>query len=269
MKKVLFIIDSFPNYSETFLYNQIYFLLDCGIEVDVIAIKKKFFSENVFHQKMIEYRLNERVGFLRKGINLILLINLLIYPVLSFKILLNYGLKKSLFFIQNIDLFTRSRKYDVVHAHYGHIGALVGDLRKIGIFKNQRLICSFHGEELLPIHLDSYQLRYFNMLKFFDVITANSNYIRGLILKSLKGSDKITFVLPESLDTTYFGNLDQRIVKKDYFSILFIGRLIEWKAPILAIQIVEKLLKLNYNVRLDIVGSGPEYDRCFNYIKKK
>lgn len=268
MKRVLFVIDSFPNYSETFLYNQIYFLLDHGIEVDVIAIKKKAYSQNVLHKKMIEYSLSERVRFLRHGIDPRLLINLLIYPVLSIKMILNCGLKKAFYLIQNFDLFNRFKNFNVVHAHYGHIGALVGDLRKVGVFKNQRLICSFHGEELLPIHLDSYQTRYSNMLEFFDVITANSYYTKELIIKSLNPESKRLIVFPVFVDKIYFEDKKIKIKNADSFNLIFVGRLIELKAPLLAVQIVEKLLKLNYIVRLDIVGSGPEFDRCFNYIEE-
>lgn len=268
MKRVLFFIDSFPNYSETFLYNQIYYLLDSGFYVDVIAIKQKVYSKKVIHQKMMDYKLNEHVSFLRHGLKNRLLVNILLFPIFSFKLLLHNKFRRSLFFIQNIDLFECFKNHDIVHAHYGHIGAMVGDLRKIGLFKSQKLICSFHGEELLPIYLDSYQSRYSNMLEYFDAITANSYYVKDLILKSLRGSESITSILPESLDTGYFRLLDDEVVKCDRFSILFVGRLIEWKAPIIAIQIVEMLLNLKYSVHLDIIGSGPEYDRCIKYISE-
>lgn len=269
MKKVLFIIDSFPNYSETFLYNQIYFLLEKEVYVEVLAIKRKTYPKNILHGKMMKYKLHEKVEFSRHGINLRLLLNTLFYPVSSIKISFKFGLKKAFFLIQNIDIINRFRDFNVVHAHYGHIGALIGDLRSVGFFKNQKLICSFHGEELLPIHLDSYQSRYSNMLKFFDVITANSIYIKDLILSSLSGSEKIIKVLPESLDVGYFEPSVKKNNNQGCFSILFVGRLIEWKAPILAIQIVEKLLTLQHKVRLDIVGSGPEYEKCLGYILSK
>ncbi|MFL0682738.1 MAG: glycosyltransferase family 4 protein [Algoriphagus aquaeductus] len=269
MKRVLFFIDSFPNYSETFIYNQIYYLLDQGFLVEVLSIKKKIYDQNVVHLKMVEYNLQKRVRFLRHGLHMNLFINLLIFPLVSFRLLSSFSFKKSLFLIQNLEIFNNYRYFDLIHVHYGHIGALVGDLRSCGLFENQKLVCSFHGEELLPVYLNSYHSKYSNMIKFFDAITVNSLYTKNLVLNALKIGEQIVYVLPVGLDLNFF---KPSRVSKDQslpFSILFVGRLINWKAPILAIQIVEELLKLNFEVKLNIIGSGPEYKKCYNYVVQK
>jgi colanic acid/amylovoran biosynthesis glycosyltransferase len=266
MKKILFFVDSFPNYSETFIHNQIYYLIDQSFDVEILAIKEKNYSQKIVHQKMIDYTLDSKVKFLRHGINLDMLINFIFSPMFSLRLIRNFPFKKSLFLIQNFDVFNFYRNFDLIHAHYGHVGALVADLRSVGIFKNQRLICSFHGEELLPVYLTSYQRKYTNLVKLFDVITVNSIYTKELIFNTLMGTENIIKILPVSLDVNSFRPFKSSINKNEFFFILFVGRLINWKAPLLAIQIVERLLKKKYKIKLDIIGSGTEYDKCKNYI---
>jgi colanic acid/amylovoran biosynthesis glycosyltransferase len=265
MKKVLFFIDSFPNYSETFLYNQIYFLLDNGVEVQILAIKEKKYSYEILHQKMIEYDLFQHITVLRHGFNISLILNVFLFPKIAFYSFKKFSVKKALFIINSLDILNRFQSIDVVHAHYGHVGAMVADLRAIGLFKYNKLICSFHGEEILPVYIDSYQSKYTNLIKYFNIVTANSFYVKNLLQKSLNGVQKSLIVFPESLDTTLFKPLKKSKLNIEIFSILFVGRLIEWKAPILAIRIIHRLIQLGYKVRLDIVGSGPEFDNCLMY----
>lgn len=66
---------------------------------------------------------------------------------------------------------------------------------------------------------------------------------------------------------------EERLVpkKRDYLSTLnfvFVGSLVEGKQPLLAIQIVEELIKLNYDVTLDLYGDGSLKPDLIDYTVK-
>lgn len=266
MKKVLFFIDSFPNYSETFLYNQIYFLLDNHYEVEIVAIKENIISNNGLHKKMFEYDLFSRVKFMKHGINGRLFFNFLYFPIFSLRLFNKIPLKKAFLYIQNFHLFSKYNSFNLIHAHYGHIGIIVCDLKSIGFFKKSKLICSFHGEELLIINKDSYPKRYSSVIKFCDSITVNSYYILNLVNECIGNLDHKVSILPECLDINFF-NPNKRVHRENnMIKIIFCGRFIKWKAPILAIKIAHELIKLKKDITLDLIGDGSEYEACREYI---
>lgn len=61
----------------------------------------------------------------------------------------------------------------------------------------------------------------------------------------------------------------QNLDNKDRFMLVFSGRLLGWKRPILAIKILEEFLKINKKYNLTIIGEGPEESKIKKYIKKK
>jgi len=68
---------------------------------------------------------------------------------------------------------------------------------------------------------------------------------------------------------TYYDNEKETIVAKEIkeeINIIFSGRLVEGKRPLLSIQVVEDLIKKGYNIHMDIVGDGDERERLEEYI---
>lgn len=266
MSKVLYFIDSFPNISETFLYNQIYYLSDNKVSLNLLAVKANKYQKEVFHRRMFEYNLFEKTSILRHGFSFFIVLNCLLFPSFTFRVIKKFKFKKALFFLNNFDIFSNYRSVQIIHAHYGHIGVLVDNLRDLGFFPNQKLICSFHGEELVPKFIDSYYSKYKGLIRNFDVVTVNSNYLRELVSSSLVGIENKLIVLPVALDSKLFTPAHRSTEDNQLFRLLFVGRLVKRKAPLLAIKIAHRLYQKGFDIRLDIIGSGTEYDLCLNYI---
>ncbi|NVJ86803.1 MAG: glycosyltransferase family 4 protein [Algoriphagus sp.] len=266
MKKILFFIDSFPNYSETFLYNQIYFLLDRQFYVELLALKNNpSYSENL-HDKIIKYNLFKKCTFLNRKVGYQLLRNIIVQPYYSFKIIKLWGLKKGLFLIGNLNYFKYYSQYDVIHAHYGHVGALVCDLKSIGLFQNTKVICSFHGEDLSHKTLNTHKEKYKNIGRLADKVTVNSKYTKECLINSVGESWSNVEIVPVPVDVNFFKPSKKENTEKGFFNLIFCGRLIELKAPTLAIRIVHELVVLGYPVKLKIIGIGPLYDLCEKLI---
>lgn len=266
MKKIVFIIDSFPNYSETFLYNQIYFLIDQGFDVRILALKQNKNLSDSIHQKVSEYNLSKRRVFLTSKIGFEIITNLFFYPLISIRILKFFGIKKGFFIIRNLKVFNTYNSLDVIHAHYGHVGALICDLKSIGLFTDVRIVCSFHGEDLSHNLTNTYSKKYLNIGRFADVVTVNSKYTQECLIKSVGELWSNVEIVPVPVDTKFFKPKLTPKKENKIFKIVFCGRLIKWKAPTKAIQIVHELCKLNYSIELHIIGGGPEFQACKELI---
>lgn len=261
--KILFFLDSFPAYSETFIYNQIIFLLENNFDVRIFSIKK---GDSFLHEKVLRNGLDKRVSFLRHGFGFYLIKNLFLNFDFSFSILKNTNFKKSLFYINNLDLFLAIDQFKITHTHFGHIGELVCFLKKIRLLKKTEIVHSFHGFDLLPDQEDYYQLKYENLFKFCNIYTVNSQYTLKILQKfSNVESNKIR-LLPVSLDTSYFSKVDFESVKD--FRIIFVGRLIDWKSPVNALKILRILRQRDFPVFLDIIGEGREKKTCEDFINE-
>lgn len=76
----------------------------------------------------------------------------------------------------------------------------------------------------------------------------------------------------KSFYTATYYDKEKEIVHPKTFDcqikILYSGRLVESKRPLLTIKIVKKLLDKNIDVRLDILGDGDERKKLEKYVKK-
>lgn len=70
---------------------------------------------------------------------------------------------------------------------------------------------------------------------------------------------------------TYFKSDIKDVFKtnlKEQINFIFVGALVKGKNPLYAIQIVENLLKIGQNVKLELFGDGIERENLENYITK-
>ncbi|MDB9817995.1 glycosyltransferase family 4 protein [Pelagibacterales bacterium] len=100
-----------------------------------------------------------------------------------------------------------------------------------------------------------------------DMIISVSNFAKN-ILTSEMGIKKPINVIPTPLhkskkntdDYTYSKKLDKN------FRIISVGRLIKRKGFIYLLKTIRKIVKENDNIKLTIIGDGPEYKAIINYI---
>ncbi|MHA6279850.1 glycosyltransferase [Salinimicrobium sp. CAU 1759] len=271
------IVDSFPQVSETFIVNQINDLLDKGHTVKIFS--RRYGDQQVLHGSIKRNKLPEKVHYYsqpeaslpEKYFTLLkyVLLNIgYINPLQLFNLfnIRKFG-RKGL----NLNYFIRywwilkEGKFDVFHAHFGHNGNYLAELKSLGLIKNTKLITSFHGYDIHPELVDKYKISYAKLIRYGDQFICNTPYTATL-LKQLFPPNKIT-VLPVGLDFRLFRRFKGK-EKSENFTILFVGRLIELKGPDLMIKIFNKLLLSGINnVYLEIIGEG-EMRPCLEKLIK-
>ncbi len=261
--RVAIFLDSFPTYSETFIYNQIYYLADNDVDFKIFSIKKG--NSNVIHSKVSQYRLIDNTVFLRHGFSLRLLNNFFRYFITSLTILRLFYIKKSIFIILNLDIFSKLDQYQITHCHFGHIGTLICELIELQFLKKTKVINSFHGFDIMPHKLEYYKKKYKSLFKFASAFTVNSQYTYSIFKEFIDYRKENINILPVSLDTDYFNKYKVR--SSNIVRLIFIGRLITWKAPLLCLEILKRIQNKGFEVHLVLVGDGEEMLNCNKFIQ--
>ncbi len=277
--QIAFVVPSFPTVTETFVVNQICDMIDRGHNISIFAFHEN--EQQVNHEKISQYNLLERTTFLKqskiskrkrlKAFGKYVLIN---HEHINFKKLLNilnvlkYG--KAALNLQNYTRFQWllvDKGFDIIHAHFGQSGAYIAEMKSFGFFAKTPLVTSFHGYDIRPHMLSDLFSTYRNLFEETALLTVNSPYTLSL-LQELQPTTR-NRVLPVGLDTKNFRNKISTC--STVFSILFIGRLVEFKAPGLALEIIQILISRGYQeVILTIVGEGELKDEIKkNIIAKK
>jgi glycosyltransferase involved in cell wall biosynthesis len=98
----------------------------------------------------------------------------------------------------------------------------------------------------------------FDSRRTFDILKKNFNFIDF--------KDKIIKTIPPPIDTDLFNYSE--ILKKDYYELLTVGRLVKRKGIDLLIRSLKILEKEGFNVVLKIAGEGPERNNLEILAKK-
>ncbi|MDX1718749.1 MAG: glycosyltransferase [Salegentibacter mishustinae] len=274
--KIAFVVPSFPTTTETFIVNQICNLLDMGHEVTIFAISR---SENfILHQNHLVYNLMAKTVYL-KDFKVSKLQRYFYFLAFLLRNRTNIDFRKlgKMFNYKrhgkkafNLRNFTKYRwilnlgKFDIFHAHFGKAGAYIADIKSFGFCANTPLVTSFHGYDIHPGYMSDYKKNYTDLFKEANLFTVNTCYTKSL-LQELQPNVKIE-LLPVGLDTQKFKK--QLSSPSPTFSILFVGRLTNFKAPDLAVKIINELIRVrgHKNISLCLVGEGEMRDHLTELI---
>ncbi len=270
---IAFFVQSFPAISEIWITNQIIALLEDGHHVDIYA---QFKADDVkIHQKVLDYDLLSKTTYLdsfpkRRFPKLKLFFCKLVKnPFLrNFKLsyyYLNYLLfcKKSKISFYNTIHFLDKPEYDIAHAHYGFNGKYALLLKENGLLKKAKLVTSFHGFDF-NVPQGFYDDLFNNGHLFF----VNSNYSTSKLL-ALGCSEKKITKLSVGLQTDYFIKKDQHLLQPEKkFTLLFVGRFVEFKSPHTFIEICKSLSEKNIAFEAKMIGDGELRESVFSLIQK-
>ncbi|MCF6182626.1 glycosyltransferase [Lutibacter sp.] len=277
--KIAFVLNSFPVVSETFIVNQICSLIDCGHEITILAFNKN--ENEIIHNSILEYNLLDKVNYWipepKNKIRRLLYIIKFIFKrkedynyskVIKVFNFFKYG-KKALslnYFFKN-QWFLKNNKFDIIHCHFAQLGIFISQLKRDGFLMDEKLVTSFHGCDIDPSKVEDYKKNYQILFENIDLFTYNSTYSINIIRKITEVTKKFKF-LPVGLDTQKFNK--KKILKSasTKTEILFCGRLVPFKAPNLAIEIVKVLIDKKYNVHLTIIGEGELKQQIIDQINK-
>ncbi len=192
------------------------------------------------------------------------------------------ALSMSLLVAQRIKKF----KPDLIHAHDLNLSALASILGKKIAFSNIPILSKYTGDLSLEYLMNYGKMPYEKIknkysankkmplkIKFFDKIqnwlekhstkiACPSEFQQNQLLK--KRIKKIkTIVLRNAVDLQLF-NYKKFSQTKKY--ILFSGRLVKWKGISHLIKAMKELVKENPELRLKIIGTGPEKEKIVKQI---
>lgn len=265
--RILVLIKRFPTLSETFILNQITDLLDRGHEVQILSLLRP--DSSLVHNDFKKYKLSEKTHYLPK-ISSNSLARLLSYFKLAItnfwfsKFLLGQiakqvtnrtKLKINLRYAYLIKWLYERDAFDVMHAHFGNQGVVIADIKALGYLPKTKLVVSFHGNDLKPLEVDLNTRKYQRLFSLCDAVTVNTQYMLDILARTTQRRNGV-YILPEALKVNSF----KRVIRQQSaaFKVLFVGRLVPFKAPDLAVEIVRTIVSRGVtDIVLTFIGDGP------------
>ena len=261
--RIAVVVETFPTISETFIVNQILGYLNAGHEVRILAYHKG--ADSALHESILANDLLQHVFYFRsfkKGkfkfilrfvLQLVIRLKFVNFPTLFELVFKLFKKSKNrLSMLEHMQWFVMQKRFDIVHAHFGPIANRVLVLKSFKTLKHTKVFTSFHGYDLRPDEIGCNRQRYHALFTMGDGFIVNTPYLRS-ILKKVKGNLDCVYTIPVGLDINTF---KPECIKRIPYSLLFCGRLIEFKAPDLAIKIAHFIKSKNIDVRLSIIGEG-------------
>lgn len=266
--KVLFWVDTFPVFSETFIRDQIVSLLNHEIDVlihssDVIKGEddalKNYEKYGLLHKKV---NINKALQFskIKRVRNALILMILSLFKgnfkyyrrALNYK---KYGYKaRSLRLLFQVD-FILKNNIDVIHAHFGPNGVKASDLKRLGL--PIKLFTTFHGYDI-RLGLEKGGNIYEKLFKNSDGVFSISDYNHSKLV-AFGCEEKKIIDLTNGVSTSFFRR-KEKVNIEGKVRILSVARLVEEKALHIAIEAVIKQITEHIKVKIEylIVGEGPE-----------
>ncbi|MEP6926882.1 MAG: glycosyltransferase [Ginsengibacter sp.] len=266
---IAFFVDSFPVISETFIVNQVIALINDGHRVHIFAQSTN--ATKQIHPAIIKAGLLRHTTYVHalpaKRIQKIILFLGRLFQNPNKR---NAGLIKYLFknntrkkgmSIYQLISFLDKPEYDILHAHFGFIGNYVLSLKKMGLFPKAKFITTFHGYDLI-VEKNVYE----QLFHSCELFTVNTSYTKEKLIDLGCQQSKIC-LLPAGLDTTLFNKKNAVEKGNNLVSLLFAGRLIALKGPLLFIEICKKLKQNSIVFNGVIAGNGELYNELQALIK--
>lgn len=268
--KVTYLIDQFPHLTETFVLNQITGLIERGVDVQIFALTPG--ETKLCHPDITKYKLLNKTKYFfehRLSHNRLLRILQIFYRV--FRHLFDAQVRRALFNLAEVPLGMRiylasavatikpASQRTLTIAHFGPTAVLANRLTKIGIFDGI-IVPIFHGFDLSEKKvLQHNQGGYRQLFELCPKVLTISEHWRTELINLGCNADKI-LVNRMGINPDIFSvrALNSQLSAK--LKLLTVARLTEKKGLTYAIDAIAALIKLNYKVQLDIIGTGPLRD---------
>lgn len=270
-KRIAVVLVRFPTVSETFIVNQIISLLDRGYHITILSLHKE--NNAVIHQAIKDYGLLDKVLYfvhpspsIPKRIFQVFRFFLTAQQI-NWSGLLNMlssfsQIRKNLnlwnFFNYQFILF---HSFDLYHVHWANYAHAVAMAKKLNIHQTPVLV-SFHGLDIIPARLSAHRREYALLQEQVKCFTVNSPYTEDLVRQVFSEQANIV-LLRESLQTEHFLPSQAIRQSKEAIQIVFVGRLVPFKGPDIAVRIINELVNRQHirAVQLLIIGDGEMMER--------
>jgi colanic acid/amylovoran biosynthesis glycosyltransferase len=288
--RIAVFVGSFPVVSETFILRQITGLLDLGHEVDIYADTCAEAGAAV--QPEIErYQLMKRTTFMdmppevapwempvwpltgetwlpgattaipnwRRGVRALPKFArcFLSQPRLTRQVLsraeFDYQAASLSALYRLAKLRVVSRRYDVLHTHFGPVGNSFRFARELW---RAPLLVSFHGYDFTTVPRQQGPAVYKKLFFNADLVTVNSDYM-GKKLQPLGCSPDKIRKLSYGIDLQKYPFRPRTLAGDEPVRIVTIGRLVEKKGIEYVIRALAQVVRRHPHLRYDVIGDGP------------
>jgi colanic acid/amylovoran biosynthesis glycosyltransferase len=261
--KISFLVDSFPKVSETFVLNQLTWMLDQGHEVEIFARQES--NESNVHEEVESYDLLNKTHYANPPENKVLRL------CHATKMIATQGYKypkriaESLRFDRygrdaySLRMLHYSLSYDVgdtdvLLCHFGPNGNLGSLLTRTDV--DAQIVTMFHGYD---VKMDpSMAKKYYEPLfQECNVLLANSTDTMERLIEFGADEDQV-YYHPVGIDPDRFDSSRNHFESNDLLVVTTVARLVEEKDIDCGIRGVAKLVKNNPDMDLiyRIVGGG-------------
>jgi phosphatidylinositol alpha-mannosyltransferase len=234
------------------------FFEEGGVKRHILALKEEFKNKNVATKVIVPRRkISEKYGE-----DVILLGT-------SFKLNLGGGISDLVF---NFDQFAIERalkkeKFDILHFHNASFPSFFQILLSPYTFKTLNIL-TFHSDISRSNFLKT-------IFPFF--ITFCNQRLDGLIavsdvaLSFFNDFKKPKILIPNGVNLNEFSPEGEKFQEflDEKINLLFVGRIEERKGLIYLLKAFRILKRKYNNLRLIVVGDGPEKENCQNFVKEK
>ena len=251
-KKVLVFINYFGKKSETFISDEIEFL-SSQKDIDLTILH---YGKDIPEKKVVGLYFES--NFIKRWLKAVRKFDVKMFATLRYK----NGLNGSL--VSLIPFFKENR-FDTIYCHFGTNGKLIAELKELKVIPIEtKLVVRFHG---LDMNFTQYPVG------FYDILNSYADEI--LLGSQFAYKDLRTYRLnKEKLNKLPVGIMRKNISKEisdfqlEQFNIISVGRLVEFKGYMVALDIINEINKRSINFTYTIIGDGPQYDILSEVIER-
>lgn len=264
--KIAFVLPAFPVISETFILNQLTWLLDHGHQVDIFSRKRS--GEDKVHEDVEKYRLLDRTYYYWD-----VPLDKFQRTVSAIQIIRKYGLKHPLVILRALNGFKFGNlawtlgllhrvgpflnDYDILQCHFGTSGNWGIFLKDFGV--KAKIVTTFHGFDI-RMGLEKGGQIYRELFEKGDGFISISEYNFQSLCRLGLGQEKI-FSLPIGIDLKKFPLKNQDVVRETQaqFRVVTVARLVEEKGLQYGIEAIARIKQQKPGLPLQytIIGEGP------------
>jgi phosphatidylinositol alpha-mannosyltransferase len=234
------------------------FLEEGGVKRHVLALKEEF-EERGIETKIIVPRRNRNEDY---GKDVILLGT-------SFKLNLGGGISDLVFNFDHfaIERVLKKEKFDVLHFHNASFPSFFQILLSPYAFKTLNIL-TFHSD----VSRSNFLKTFFPLfLSFCNLRLDGLIAVSEVALSFFKDFKKPKVLIPNGVNLKEFSPKGEKF--KEFLdgklNLLFVGRIEERKGLIYLLKAFEILKRKYQNLRLIVVGEGPERKNCEDFVKEK
>ena len=262
--KVALLTDRFPALSETFIENQILSLLDCGIDVTILASGRG--STEVMHDATRRILAEAEIIYLPtprpRAERWLDLLSLPLRPRAAWRIAtalrrleLRPGPHEILRLILAASVLESPRRFDFVFCHFAPNGSFGVWLRDTGLLQGM-LLTFCHGYDFSELVQARGPAIFDRLFERGDLFVANTDYTRRRLLE-IGAPAARTLKLPVGFYPDRFQYRLRYAAPDRPVSFISIGRLVEKKGHAYTLHALRQVLDAGIDARLGIIGDGP------------